>query len=128
MPIASSPIMRKPIKSYRDLDVYRRAFESAGEIFRISVSWPADEKYSLATQSRKSSRSVCANLGEGWAKKHYPKLFDRHIVDSLGSAEETRVWLDFAFQCRYIEAPLHRKLWEEYGEYCRMLNGLLRAA
>ncbi|MEM9503170.1 MAG: four helix bundle protein, partial [Cyanobacteria bacterium P01_E01_bin.43] len=63
------------IKSYRDLEVYQAAFAAAMEIFEVSKRFPVEEKYSLTDQIRRSSRSVCANLGEAWRKRRYQAAF-----------------------------------------------------
>ena len=68
------------INSVRDLEVYKLAFESAMEIFEISKSFPKEEIYSLTDQIRRSSRSVCANLAEGWRKRRYKAVFVNKLV------------------------------------------------
>src|SRR5229473_225491 len=90
------------IKSYKDLRVYQAAMEAAMRIFELTKSFPTEEKYSLTDQIRKASRSVCANIGEAWRKRRYRAHFISKLSDSEGEAEETRVWLDLAFRCKYI--------------------------
>ena len=90
------------IRSYRDLRVYQNAFRLAMQIFEITKSFPAEEKYSMVDQMRRSSRSVCANLAESWRKRRYQAHFVSKLSDSESEAEETRVWLEFAFACKYI--------------------------
>ena len=68
------------INSVRDLEVYKLAFESAMEIFEVSKSFPKEEIYSLTDQIRRSSRSVCANLAEGWRKRRYKAVFVNKLV------------------------------------------------
>ena len=65
----------KKIRSVRELDVYKLAFETAIELFVISKAFPKEETYSLTDQVRKSSRSVCTNLAEGWHKRRYKAVF-----------------------------------------------------
>ncbi len=90
------------ISKVKDLEVYSVAVEVAMEIFRLSLSFPMEEKYSLTDQIRRSSRSVAVNIAEGWGKRQYAKSFKRHLIDSMGSAEETKAWLEFAQKCEYI--------------------------
>ena len=90
------------IRSYRELHVYQNAFEAAMEIFELTKNFPAEEKYSMVDQMRRSSRSVCANIAEGWRKRRYPAHFVSKLSDSEGEAEETRVWLEFSLRCKYI--------------------------
>ena len=61
------------IRTVRDLEVYRKAFDSAMEIFEITKKFPKDETYSLTDQIRRASRSVCSNLSEGWRKRRYTR-------------------------------------------------------
>jgi len=71
------------IKHFRDLEVYRRAFDAAMDIFQLTKGFPADEKYSLVDQIRRSSRSVCANLSESWRKRKYIAVFRNKVTDSM---------------------------------------------
>src|SRR5207302_3387880 len=78
---------------FRDLKVYQLAYELAMEIFRESKSFPQEEKYSLTDQIRRSSRSVAANIAEGYRKKQYLKMFVNKMADTDGEATETQVWI-----------------------------------
>lgn len=102
------------IRTHKDLDVYKIAFEVAMEIFEISKKFPVEEKYSLTDQIRRSSRSVCSNLAEAFRKRKYPKSFVSKLSDSEGEAAETQVWLDFALECKYIEDTSYKSLYESY--------------
>ncbi len=93
--------MTRPM-GFRDLKVYQLAYELAMEIFRESKSFPPEEKYSLTDQIRRSSRSVAANIAEGYRKKRYLKMFVNKMADADGEATETQVWLDFARDCGYL--------------------------
>jgi len=104
------------IRTHNDLDVYKIAFKSAMEIFEITKKFPVEEKYSLTDQIRRSSRSVSANLAEAFRKRKYPKAFVSKLSDSEDEAAETQVWLDFALCCKYIEAPVHKILIENYNQ------------
>ena len=92
------------IKSARDLEVYKLAFAAAMEIFNITKSFPAEEKYSLTDQIRRASRSVCSNLGEAWRKRRYRAVFVNKLTDSQQEASETQTWLDFCLACEYINS------------------------
>jgi four helix bundle protein len=72
------------VNSFKDLIVCQKAYRLAMEIFKISMDFPKEEKYSLTDQIRRSSRSVTSNLAEAWAKKRYPKSFVSKLTDSLG--------------------------------------------
>jgi four helix bundle protein len=95
------------IRSYRDLQVYQYSYSLAMEVFHLTKTFPKEEMYSLIDQLRRSSRSVAANIVEGWAKRHYENVFKRHLLDSIGSCDETKLWLDIALDCRYITSQEH---------------------
>jgi len=84
------------IKSAKDLTVYQKAYALAMEIFEASRGFPAEEKYSLTDQIRRSSRSVCTNIREAWAKRRYEAHFLSKLTDADGENGETETWLDFA--------------------------------
>lgn len=91
------------LRGHRDLRVFQLAHQLAMEIFRMSRSFPADERYSLTDQIRRSSRSVAANIAEGFRKRRYEASFINKLTDSDAEATETQVWLDFARDCGYID-------------------------
>lgn len=90
------------IRSYKELRVYQTAIDAAMQIFELTKRFPQDERFSMVDQMRRASRSVCSNIGEAWRKRRYPAHFASKLSDSEGEAEETRVWLELAFRCRYI--------------------------
>ena len=95
------------------------------EIFNVSKGWPPEEKYSLTDQIRRSSRSVCANLREAWAKRRYEAHFVNKLTDCNGENSETDTWLDFAKDCKYISDEDHRRLTNECKEVGAMLGSML---
>ena len=115
---------KKDIKHFRDLEVYRRAFNAAMEIFQMTKDFPAEEKYSLVDQIRKASRSVCANLSEGWRKRRYVAVFKNKITDSMQEASETQCWLEFSLHCGYIVQDTFDRLDDEYEQIIAMLNSM----
>jgi four helix bundle protein len=115
---------RKPIRSYRDLEVYGLAYASAMEIFRATRTMPADERFSLSDQIRRSSRSVCANISEGWAQRRYENKFKNRLSDAEGSAAETQTWLDFAKDCGYVKSEFHKDMANRYDRISAMLYRL----
>lgn len=111
------------IRSHRELRVYQSAFELAMQIFEITKGFPVEEKYSMVDQIRRSSRSVCANLGEAWRKRRYAAHFVSKLSDSETEAEETRVWLEFALKCRYINED---KFYELDTKYDLVISQLVK--
>lgn len=110
------------IKTHEDLEIYQMAFKAAMEIFELSKKFPAEEKYSLTDQIRRSSRSVCANLAEAWRKRRYKAAFIAKLSDSETEAAEVQVWLKFAVECGYLEVDIARNLYKSYN---RILGGLV---
>ena len=91
------------IKSLADLEVYHLSFQIAMDIFKMTQAFPKEEKYSLTDQVIRSSRSIAANIAEGWGKRIYENEFKRHLVYAMGSLEETKVWIHFSKSCGYID-------------------------
>jgi len=116
---------RKQIRSYRDLDVFNLGYTLAMEVFRLTARFPKEERYALTDQMRRSSRSVCGNVVEGFAKRRYEAVFKNSLNDSLGESEETKLWLDFALDCEYIQAEEHKRLTIGYGQVSAMLWTLM---
>jgi len=94
--------MSEQILSFRDLRVYQETFELQQAVFKISKSWPGEEKFALTDQIRRSSRSVGANIAESWAKRKYPLHFVSKLTDADGELQETSHWLGTAYSCQYI--------------------------
>jgi four helix bundle protein len=113
------------IHSAKDLKVYQEAYALAMEIFEISKRWPVGEKYSLTDQIRRSSRSVCTNLREAWAKRRYEAHFITKLTDSDGENSETDTWLDFAKDCGYLVEEDYQRLKDRCGSVGKMLGGML---
>ena len=114
------------IKSAKDLTVYQKAYELAMEVFAISKNFPAEERYSLTDQIRRSSRSVCANLREAWAKRKYEAHFVSKLTDVDGENAETETWLDFAHDCGYLPTPDHTRLIQKSHEVGAMLGSMIQ--
>jgi four helix bundle protein len=110
------------IRSVRDLAVYRTAFDSAMEIFEISKGFPKGEWYSLTDQIRRSSRSVCSNLAEGWRKRRYKAVFLNKLSDAGQECAETQTWLEFALRCNYLDKERFQKLDDCYEHIFAMMN------
>lgn len=90
------------ITSHRELEVWKEAMDLAMEVFALSKSFPADERFSLTDQIRRSSRSVAANLSEAWRKRRYEAAFVSKLNDSEGEAAETQTHLEIAQRCGYL--------------------------
>jgi len=110
---------------YRDLIAYQKAFRLAMRIFEISKSFPPEERYSLTDQIRRSSRSVCTNIAEGYRKRNYPAHFKSKFSDSDMENAETQVWLNFALSCRYISDLQFGELDQEIVEIGKLIGYMM---
>lgn len=109
------------IATYKELRVYKNAMDAGMEIFRLSQTFPVEERYSLTDQIRRSSRSVCANLAEAWRKRRYSAHFVSKLSDAESEAEEVRVWLEFANRCGYLDAVTTLRLDDAYDKIVAQL-------
>lgn len=111
--------------SFKDLIVYKKAFDQAMEIFEMTKNFPKEERYSLIDQIRRSSRSVCACLAEGYRKRMYPAHFVSKITDSDMENSETQVWLDFSLACNYINEDMYKSRLALNAEVGRLLQNMI---
>lgn len=112
------------IKSFTDLDVYKLSYDLSMDIFQTSKRFPKEELYSLTSQIVRSSRSISANIVEGWSKRHYENKFKVHLIDALGSAGETQNWIRFAKDCGYISQEEFLKYEDQLDHIGKMLTKL----
>lgn len=98
------------IKAVADLDVFNISYALAMDIYHLTRNFPKEEKYSLTDQIIRSSRSIAANIAEGWGKRVYENEFRRYLICSMGSLEETKVWLLFSRDCGYVSAEIYSRI------------------
>lgn len=113
------------LNSAKDLEVYKKAYRLAMEIYRLSESFPKEERYALTGQIRRSSRSVCLNLREAWAKRRYEAHFVSKLTDCDGENSETDSSLDFAKDCGYITEEQHTDLVTLCREVGKMIGSMI---
>ena len=116
---------KKTIRRHTDLEVYKRAFAGAMRIFELTKSFPKEETYSLTGQIRRSSRSVCANIGEAWRKRRYHAAWITKLGDSEAESAETQVWLQFSVECGYLPRETGAELYTEYDAILGMLVDMI---
>jgi four helix bundle protein len=114
------------INSAKDLTVYAKAYDLAMRVFELSKRFPAEERFALTGQIRRSSRSVCLNLREAWAKRRYEAHFISKLTDCDGENSETDSSLDFAKDCRYITPEQHYDLTSLCEEIGKMLGSMIK--
>lgn len=111
--------------TFRDLTVYKKAFSLSMTLFEKTKVFPAEEKYSLTDQARRSSRSVCVNLAEGYRKRRYPAHFVSKMTDADMENTETQVWLDFALACNYVTESEYNSFLNQSEEVGRLLQHMI---
>lgn len=110
---------------FKELTVYKKAFALAMEIFEVSKTFPPEERFDLTMQIRKSSRSVCTNVGEGYRKRQYEAHFKSKISDADMENSETSIWSDFAYHCGYISKKINVDWNNRTAEIGRLLNHMI---
>jgi four helix bundle protein len=113
------------VQSAKELEVYKKAYSLAMEVFHLSKQFPAEERYALTSQIRRSSRSVAMNLREAWAKRRYEAHFVSKLTDCDGECNETDASLDFAKDCGYLADAEHQGLTGKNREIGRMLGSMI---
>jgi len=118
--------MAERIRHYKQLRIYQHSIDAAMNIFEITKSFPAEERYSMVDQMRRSSRSVCANLAEAWRKRRYKAAFIAKLSDVESEACETQVWIELAHRCGYVNQDISDNTEKSYdliiGQAVKMIE------
>src|SRR5438105_3661066 len=114
------------VASVEDLDVFRRAYEISLDLHRASLQFPKIEQFGgLADQMRRASKSICANLAEGFGKQRASNAeFKRYLLMAIGSADEMQVWVKYCADLEYIDRETCTRWRDEYSQIARMLQSL----
>lgn len=114
------------VRSFRDLEVYQRAYRLSLDIHKATLGFPPLERFVLADQMRRASRSICGNIAEGFGKQRASSAeFRRFLTIAVGSSDEMKVWLDYSRDLEYLD-PATVERWQlEYTAISRMLHGLM---
>ena len=116
---------RKAVVSFEDLEVFQRGYRLSLEIHRASLSWPMIEQHALGDQMRRASKSICANVAEGYGRQKRSKAeFRRFLQMAIGSSDEMRVWVRYALDLGYIDEPTWQRWRDEFQIISRMLQAL----
>ena len=113
------------LQSAEDLILYQKAYSLAMRIFETSKKFTVEERYAMTSQIRRSSRSVCQNLKEAWAKRRYEAHFISKLTDCEGENDETKTSLDFAKDCGYITQQEHQQMTSDCSEIGKMLGAMI---
>ena len=116
------------IASFEELEVFQRAYRLSLEVHKLSLEFPQREQYGLGEQLRKASKSICANIAEGFAKQSISvQEFKRYISIAVGSSDEMRVWIRYCLDLNYITEETWKRWRDKYQEISKMLMGLHRS-
>ena len=116
---------QQAVHCFEDLQVFKKSYRISLEIHHISQTLPDIEKYEIASQMRRASKGICANIAEGYGKQNESKVeFKRYLKIAIGSADEMRVWLRYCYDLNYIEQQSYEELRNQYQEIAKMLQGL----
>jgi four helix bundle protein len=115
-----------PIRTYRDLEVFKAAYRAALDTSQVTKAFPRIEQLELARQLRRSARSVPANIVEGWAKRSSALEFKRYLQTAIGSCLETRMWLEMSRDEGFLSPVSYDELNGKYERIGAMLSGLWR--
>ncbi|TFV93565.1 four helix bundle protein [Algoriphagus kandeliae] len=110
---------------FQDLLAYQKGFKLAMKIFEVTKSFRSEEKFALIDQIRRSSRSVCVNIGEGYRKRRYPSHFISKLSDADMENSETQIWLKFALECGYISEDLYNELDQNAKEVGKLIGFMI---
>ena len=111
------------ISSFEDLEVFQRAYRVSLEIHKGSLQFPKIEQYAMADQIRRASKSICANIAEGFAKQRRSSAeYRRYLLMAIGSADEMRVWVRYCLDLNYIDGAMASRWRDEYIVIAKMLQ------
>ena len=117
---------KSAVSSVEDLEVFQRAYRVSLDLHRASLQFPKIEQFGgLADQMRRASKSICANIAEGFGKQRRSKAeFRRYLLMAIGSGDEMQVWLRYCSDLRYIDQETCATWRDEYRQIAKMLQGL----
>lgn len=122
------PIVKKPIRSFRDLEVYQNTYKSSIIIAtRILPKLPESEKFDLKDQLSRASKSIPRLIAEGFAKKHQKFGFQKYLDDAMAECNETIVCLEHTKDIYKVEIDLCKQLIDAYDKSARQLFNLAEA-
>ena len=113
------------VSSFEDLEVFRRAYRASLEIHKQSLQFPHIEQHAMADQIRRASKSICANIAEGFAKQRRSSAeYRRYLLMAIGSADEMRVWVRYCLDLDYVDEATAGRWREEYVAIAKMLQSI----
>ena len=114
------------MSGFRELEVYRRSYTVAKAVYEMTKNFPAEEKYGITNQMRRSALSIPMNIAEGYAKRESQREFKRFLLMAMGSSNELQVLLEFSKDIGYLNAEQYEKAADAYEQISRMLNKFIQ--
>ena len=115
-------------KSYKDLDVYKKAHKLAIEIHEMSLKLPKFEMYEEGSQIRRSSKSIKSNIVEGFGRRRYKQEFIKFAVYALASCDETADHLDTLYETKSLkDKEKYEYFCEKYDHLGRMITRFIQS-
>ena len=115
------------IQSYKDLEVYKKSYQSALGMHRMTLEFPKHEMYELGSQLRRAATSIPLNIAEGYGRKTAVAEFKHFLRNALGSASEVKVLLEMIKDLGYIEAKEFEEMYETYDHLARQIYRLIES-
>ena len=117
--------IRKRALDHTDLEVHKKAYGLAMQLFWLSKRFPKEEMYSLTDQIRRSSRSITANIAEAWEKRRYRASFIAKLTDSCAELAETKEWITYAVDCGYLQQSDVQAIFTDYDGVHKTLRAMI---
>jgi four helix bundle protein len=111
--------------TYKELIAYQKAYSLALIIQMKTKTFPAEERYDLISQIRRSARSVCSNFAEAYSRRNYPDHFRSKLNDCQAENCEVQVWLDFSKDCGFLNTEEYNELSNLNAEVGRLLRYMI---
>ncbi len=113
-------------KGYEKLQIYERSYKAGLAVYRMTKTYPTEERYAMVDQMRRASVSIALNIAEGYAKRESQSEFKRFLLMAIGSCNEMSVLIEYSKDLKYITNEQYEKARTEYDELGRMLNAFIQ--
>lgn len=114
------------IRSHRDLRAWQLAHSLGLSVYKLSASFPKDERFGLTSQLRRAAVSVASNIAEGYGRGTTSD-YVRYLRVARGSLYEIDTQIQFARDLGYVDGPTHESFDEEWNSVSKVLAGLIRS-
>jgi len=109
------------IKSYKDLEVYQKSYQTALELHQMTLEFSRHELYELGSQMRRAATSIPLNIAEGYGRKSSSNEFKQFLRIALGSCNEVNVLIEMLRDLGYMEETKYQEFYEKYDHLSRQI-------